>query len=301
MKKRIFGITAVCVACVFSIHGTCFAKGRWRSGSEAWDWETYSETWKISIETGENKSNERPVDVSGNNRNRLWYSIDYYDEGGSLIKSQYMTHVGWIDEDKNGNRDGLFYRYYFAAGTGADQGYGGFLATNYDAGDGSYYNEEGIWTLNGEVQTISERPGVEGTLRGLWPGVYWDQYHQSRVEVDTDETIRYYEHGKESPSMIAKIVRRRDHIEDASFKDFLGYEYYRLDNNLEVPLDKGVQSINILCRDVSPEQAKNDFGNDKAKKGDITFSYMSSLAQAGKERLFFYEDGSAEKFLSGSY
>ncbi|MCI8453061.1 MAG: hypothetical protein HFE84_00380 [Lachnospiraceae bacterium] len=202
-KKRIFVITAVCVVYMFSSNRTCLAKGRWCSGSDAWSKEEWQEIWQNDDkETMLKKGQEKPIDANGNCRNELWYAIDYCDEENSLIKSRYMgTYYSWIDEDKNGNRDGLFHCYNLS-GTYPDGLRSGFLATNYDAGNGKYFDEEGIFTVNGEILTISERPGVEGTFRGLWPGVYWDQYHQSRIEVDTEETIRYYEYGKELPSMI---------------------------------------------------------------------------------------------------
>lgn len=76
-----------------------------------------------------------------------------------------------------------------------------------------------------------------------------------------------------------------------------------MDNNSEIPFDQEGKAgysnewkagtFRILCQDRSPEQAKLDVGNEKAKKGDIVFSYLSGLAKTGREQLFFYEEGSA--------
>ncbi len=227
--------------------------------------------------------NEKPEDRSGTHRDGWWYSNDCYDEEGALVWSRYVGFSSaWIDEDKDNNRDGLFYRYNFASPD--INGPVGFLYPNRDLGNGSCYNEEGIWMLNGEIQTLSERPWKEGTIRGLWTGVYWDRYHKSRLEVDTDELVRYYEDGKETPSMVVRIVRREDSFDDDPlFWGTLTYHYVRLDENQEIPKDDGSFFL-MRCQDSS---------NGKLKKGDI--GLFGALKKAGKEYEFYYEEGSAPK------
>lgn len=292
-KKRMIGMMAVFMAGVLSIHGTCFAKGRWRPGSEAWapgeKIEAIEKMEGVDIrskhENLEKIYGYKPEDWFGTQRDGWWYSNEYYDEEGVMIKNTVPNGTAggyWIDEDKDNNRDGLFYRYNFR--TPDTNSPGGFLYPNYDLGNGSCYNEEGIWLLNGEIQTISERPWKEGTLRGLWPGVYWDQYHKSRLEVDMDELVRYYEEGKGTPSMVLRIVDRRDRLEEVIGQDNLTYKYIRLDENPEIMEKGGFTSFSVQCKD-DP--------NGKFKKGDVNF--FGALYDAKKEYRFFYEEGSAPK------
>lgn len=135
----------------------------------------------------------KPLNMDRSRDNNWWYS--YYNGGtGNSYASAWL----WIDEDKNGNKDGILNRYYFNDG---------WLETNTII-DGKQVNEDGAWVVDNVVQTISQRRDVEGNTvwRGLTPGIYWDKKHNSRIEVSTDWVLRYYENSGSIPYMEAEVL-----------------------------------------------------------------------------------------------
>ena len=245
--------------------------GKWYLGIDA-DLTGIYETGEVS----------KPDNMNREYDNSWWY---LYYAGNNANSTGYVYAQGWIwiDEDKNGIKDGILNRYYFD---------GGWLATNTII-DGKKVNGDGMWIVDNEVQTISQRRDVEGNTkwRGLTPGIYWDAKHNSRIEISKDWGLHYFENNKNTPYMEAEILYGEA---DESFPEMI-YTVQVLKDPIKENNNKGKLNSNQNYLSIFIDAGEDYSGRGYSSPGDITiicgytYGIFNQTDDKGRDRHFYFE------------
>lgn len=243
--------------------------------------------WCLGINanlTGTYKLGEvsKPNNMDREHDNSWWYS---YYAGNNVNSTGYTYAQGWIwiDEDKNGIKDGVLNRYYFD---------GGWLTTNTVIDD-KKVDGDGMWIVDNVVQTISERRDVEGNTkwRGLTPGTYWDSKHNSRIEISEDWSLRYFEGSKNTPYMEGEILFGEA---DETFPEMI-YTVQVLKDPIKEKSNKWKYDSNQNYLHIYIDAGKDYAGRGYSSPGDITiicgYSYgiFNQIDDKGRDRNFYFE------------
>lgn len=245
--------------------------GKWYLGIDA-DLTGIYETGEVS----------KPDNMNREYDNSWWY---LYYAGNNANSTGYVYAQGWIwiDEDKNGIKDGILNRYYFD---------GGWLATNTII-DGKKVNGDGMWIVDNEVQTISQRRDVEGNTkwRGLTPGIYWDAKHNSRIEISKDWGLHYFENNKNTPYMEAEILYGEA---DESFPEMI-YTVQVLKDPIKENNNKWKLNSNQNYLSIFIDAGEDYSGRGYSSPGDITiicgytYGIFNQTDDKGRDRHFYFE------------
>ena len=222
----------------------------------------------------------RPWDYEKKHTDDWWYDI-YFNR---KIRGK-ANAWRWIDEDKNGNKDGILNLYYFDS----------YWMVKNQVVDGKQLNEDGAWVVDGVVQTISERRDVKSNTEwcGLRTGVYWDKKHQTRVEILNNKKVRYYD-GRNQMIMEGNIL---DPKTPNDFKNMICYSVeptfdavYNADPVEDIER-RGTRYVSIFV-----DSGIDHSGRGYSSYGDISLSnggkygVFNREKDAGREHLFSYEE-----------